>query len=153
MAEKEVMVREMKIEDFEEIHDLWMTIKGFGIRSIDDSKEGVERFIRRNPTTSIVAEMNGKIVGTILCGHDGRRGCFYHVCVAENCRKHGIGRSMAVAAMRALKKENINKVSLVAFTSNEVGNEFWQDGGWNFRDDLNYYDFTLNEENITNFNR
>ena len=66
----------MKIEDFEEVHNLWMTIKGFGIRTIDDSKEGVEVFIKRNPTTSIVAEADGKIVGTILCGHDGRRGCF-----------------------------------------------------------------------------
>jgi len=67
-------VRTMQIEDYEGVHDLWMTIKGFGIRSIDDSKEGVERFLKRNPTTSVVAEMDGKIVGSILCGHDGRRG-------------------------------------------------------------------------------
>ena len=67
-------VRTMQIEDYEGVHELWMTIKGFGIRSIDDSKEGVERFLKRNPTTSVVAEMDGKIVGSILCGHDGRRG-------------------------------------------------------------------------------
>ena len=81
MAESTYRIREMKAEDFEEVHKLWMTIHGFGIRSIDDSREGVERFLKRNPTTCIVAEDNGKIVGTILCGHDGRRGCFYHVCV------------------------------------------------------------------------
>ena len=69
----------MTIDDFEQVHSLWMEIHGFGIRSIDDSKEGVERFIRRNPDTSIVACMDGKIVGAILCGQDGRRGCFYHV--------------------------------------------------------------------------
>lgn len=152
MAEPEFIIREMKREDFEEVHNLWMTIKGFGIRSIDDSKEGVERFIRRNPTTSIVAETDGKIIGSILCGHDGRRGCFYHVCVAEPYRKHGIGKTMAVAAMRALKEEKINKVSLIAFKDNEVGNAFWKNVGWTLREDLNYYDFTLNEENITNFN-
>ena len=67
-------VRTMQIEDYEGVHELWMTIKGFGIRSIDDSKEGVERFLKRNPTTSVVAEMDGKIEGSILCGHDGRRG-------------------------------------------------------------------------------
>ena len=78
----------MKIDDFEQVHSLWMEIHGFGIRSIDDSKEGVERFIRRNPTTSMVAVCDGKIVGAILCGHDGRRAGLYHVCVQENYRKH-----------------------------------------------------------------
>ena len=89
----------------------------------------------------------------IVCGHDGRRGCFYHVCVAEAYRKHGIGKTMAVAAMRALKAEKINKVCLIAFKDNEIGNCFWKSVGWTFREDLNYYDFTLNEENITNFNK
>ena len=152
MEKNTYQIREMKTEDFDGIHALWMSIHGFAIRSIDDSREGVERFIRRNPTTSIVAEDEGKIIGTILCGHDGRRGCFYHVCVDEAYRKHGIGRAMAAAAMEALKKEKINKVSLIAFTSNEVGNQFWRGMGWTYRDDLNYYDFTLNEENITKFN-
>lgn len=145
-------IREMKIEDYPQVYKLWMSIKGFGIRSIDDSEEGVARFIRRNPTTSIVAEADGRIIGAILCGHDGRRGCFYHVCVHETFRKRGIGKAMAVAAMKALQAEQINKVCLIAFTDNEVGNQFWKSVGWTFREDLNYYDFTLNEENITNFN-
>lgn len=144
-------IRKMQIEDYPKIYELWLSIQGFGIRSIDDSKEGIERFLKRNPTTSIVAEMDGKIVGAILCGHDGRRGCFYHVCVREGYRKHGIGKAMAVAAMKALQEEQINKVCLIAFTDNEVGNKFWKSVGWTFRRDLNYYDFTLNEENITNF--
>jgi len=141
------------MEDYDKVYALWMSIKGFGIRSIDDSKAGVERFLIRNPSTSVVAESEGKIVGAILCGHDGRRGCFYHVCVHEDYRKHGIGREMAVFAMKALQAEQINKVSLIAFTSNEVGNKFWKSAGWKFREDLNYYDFTLNEENITRFNQ
>ena len=61
-------IRVMTIEDFDQVHALWMSIKGFGIRSVDDSKEGVERFLKRNPTTSVVAEEDGKIVGAILCG-------------------------------------------------------------------------------------
>ncbi len=141
------------MEDYDKVYALWMSIKGFGIRSIDDSKAGVERFLIRNPSTSVVAESEGQIVGAILCGHDGRRGCFYHVCVHEDYRKHGIGREMAVFAMKALQAEQINKVSLIAFTNNEVGNRFWKSAGWKFREDLNYYDFTLNEENITRFNQ
>ena len=143
------MIRVMTIEDYEGVRSLWMKIKGFGIRSIDDSKEGVERFLKRNPDTIVVAVEDGKIVGSILCGHDGRRGCLYHVCVDEDYRMKGIGKSMVVACMEALQREQINKVSLIAFTKNDVGNAFWKEIGWTKREDLNYYDFTLNEENIT----
>lgn len=146
------MIRAMKLDDYEQVHDLWMKIKGFAIRSIDDSKEGVERFLNRNPGISVVAEEEGKIIGAILCGHDGRRGCMYHVCVDPDYRLKGIGKSMVVFAMEALKKEKINKVSLIAFTQNDVGNAFWKEIGWTRREDLNYYDFTLNRENIEAFN-
>ncbi|MCI9020707.1 MAG: GNAT family N-acetyltransferase [Eubacterium sp.] len=151
--EHEIQIREMDISDYENVRALWMTIRGFGIRSIDDSKEGVARFLRRNPSASVVALDKDRIVGAILCGHDGRRGCFYHVCVHEQYRKQGIGTSMAVFAMKALQKEQINKVSLIAFKENEVGNHFWKRAGWTFREDLNYYDFTLNDANITQFNQ
>lgn len=145
------MIRTMKIEDFDGVHALWDSIKGFGIRSVDDSYEGISRFLKRNPTTSIVAEENGEIIGSILCGHDGRRGCFYHVCVLESHRKKGIGNQMAKAALDALKEEHITKVSLIAFTKNQIGNSFWQEMGWTLRDDLNYYDLNLNDDNITKF--
>lgn len=145
------MIRIMTIDDYDQVYRLWTQIKGFGIRSVDDSREGIDRFLRRNPSTSVVAEEDGRIVGAILCGHDGRRGCLYHVCVDENYRMRGIGKSMVVFAMEALKKEKINKVSLIAFTQNDIGNAFWNEIGWTKREDLNYYDFTLNKENITAF--
>ena len=148
---QKIVIRPMTEDDYTKVYELWKTIRGFGIRSMDDSREGVGRFIRRNPSTSMVAEAEGEIVGAILCGHDGRRGCFYHVCVREDCRKRGIGKSMAVQAMKALQEEQINKVCLIAFKKNEVGNSFWKSVGWTFREDLNYYDFVLNDENITTF--
>ena len=145
-------VRTMTIEDYDQVHALWMTIRGFRIRSIDDSREGVARFLRRNPSTSVVAVMDGKVVGAILCGHDGRRGCLYHVCVQEAYRRMGIGKAMVVACMNALRTEEISKVSLIAFTKNDVGNAFWRCIGWTKREDLNYYDFVLNQKNIEKFN-
>ena len=166
-------IRVMTEEDYDKVYELWMSIHGFGIRSIDDSREGISRFLKRNPTTSVVASVRGRengeqmsgkqmdseqmgseqIVGAILCGHDGRRGCLYHVCVREDCRKQGIGKAMVVACMRALQAEQINKVSLIAFKNNSIGNQFWKGAEWCYREDLNYYDFTLNEENITRFNQ
>lgn len=147
------MIRVMTIEDYPQVHDLWMRIKGFAIRSIDDSEEGVSLFLKRNPTTSVVSIEDGKVVGTILCGHDGRRGCMYHVCVDPDYRRRGIGKEMVVFAMNRLREEKISKVSLIAFTQNDVGNAFWRQIGWTKREDLNYYDFTLNEENIIRFNQ
>ena len=153
MNEINYTLRTMQIEDYEAVYALWTTIHGIGLRSLDDSREGIARFLQRNPATSVVAEADGQIVGAILCGHDGRRGCLYHVCVHEDYRKHGIGKAMAVFCMKALQAERINKVSLIAFRRNEIGNAFWKSVGWTFRDDLNYYDFGLNDENITRFNK
>ena len=146
-----MLIREMKIEDYDNVFALWKTIKGFGIRSVDDSREGIERFLKWNPGLSVVAEEDGKIVGAILCGSDGRRGCLYHVCVHRDFRRQGLGKSMVVWCMEKLKELQINKVSLIAFTQNDVGNAFWKEIGWTKREDLNYYDFTLNEKNITAF--
>lgn len=144
-------IRTMVPSDYPEVFKLWSTINGFAIRSIDDSEAGVDIFLKRNPTTSVVAIMDDHIVGAILCGHDGRRGCLYHVCVEKAYRRMGIGKAMVVFCMEALRKEHINKVSLIAFTKNDIGNAFWNSIGWTKREDLNYYDFTLNEANITAF--
>ena len=145
-------IRTMTLADYDGVRELWMTIKGFAIRSIDDSREGVEAFLRRNPTTSVVAEEDDKIVGAILCGHDGRYGHMYHVCVQKEYRLHGIGKQMVVFCMRALQDEHINKIALIAFTTNDIGNAFWHKVGWIQREDLNYYDFALNEANIIAYN-
>ena len=142
----------MKIGDYEGVSELWHSIQGFAIRSIDDSPKGVEAFLNRNPGMSVVAELDKRIIGAILCGHDGRRGCLYHVCVHPDHRLKGIGKSMVLYCMNALKDEHINKVSLIAFTRNDVGNAFWKEIGWTRREDLNYYDFTLNTDNIVRFN-
>ncbi len=144
-------IRVMTIEDYEKVYGLWRTIRGFGIRSMDDSREGISRFLKRNPTTSITAWEGDLLIGAILCGHDGRRGCLYLVWVRKGCRRQGVGKAMVIACMEALKAEEINKVSLIAFTKNDIGNAFWNRIGWTKRQDLNYYDFSLNEANITAF--
>ena len=145
-------IRPMTIEDYEEVYALWTHIRGFGIRSIDDSREDIARFLERNPNTSAVAICDDRIVGNILCGHDGRQGSFYHVCVAKNYRRRGIATKMAVFCMRALQDAGINKITLIAFSENEGGNAFWRKIGWTSRsDDVNYYEFILNENNITKF--
>ncbi len=147
-----IIIRAMMPSDYTKVYKLWQSIEGFGIRSIDDSESGIEKFLNRNPNISVVALTENEIVGSVLCGHDGRTGYLYHVCVRRDMRRHGIGRRMVVRAMQQLKDEGINKVSLIAFSDNSVGNAFWHDVGWKERSDVNYYDFVLNNENITAFN-
>ena len=146
----DVQILPMTCEDYDEVRALWLTIRGFGIRALDDSREDVERFLKRNPTTSVIARKNGCIVGSILCGSDGRQGALYHVCVASQYRRQGIGTMMVAYCMRALSEMGINKVALIAFRSNDVGNAFWNSIGWT-KSDVNYYEFILNENNITRF--
>ena len=150
--EETVVIEVMKPEDYEEILDLCLNTPGMGLNESDDSKEGITAYLKRNPNTCFVARKGARIVGVILSGHDGRRGCLYHVCVHEGYRRHGIGKAMVVRAMEKLKEEQISKVSLIAFTENDIGNAFWNTIGWTERLDLNYYEFTLNEKNITAFN-
>ena len=146
----DVQILPMTEADYDAVRALWMTIQGFGIRALDDSREDVVRFIRRNPTTSVVAKADGRVIGSILCGSDGRQGALYHVCVAEGFRRQGIGTRMVGYCMQQLKALGINKVGLIAFTKNGGGNAFWKQIGWK-KVDVNYYEFVLNVENITHF--
>ena len=146
----DVRILPMREEDYDAVRALWLTIRGFGIRALDDSREDVVRFIRRNPTTSVVARADGRIVGSILCGSDGRQGALYHVCVAREYRRRGIGTRMVSYCMQRLREMGINKVALIAFANNDAGNAFWKKIGWT-PCNVNYYEFTLNEDNITHF--
>lgn len=222
-----IHIRAMIIEDYDEVANLWAHIEGFYIRSVDDSREGVERFLERNPNLSVVAEMvesssnvavkssaksldfvaqchkpsdcnersifelkSGlcepsnedrinnssrkqgealrdfsqkdkterdlslkdnappKIVGSILCGHDGRYGSIYHACVHRDFRLRGIGKAMVAYALEGFRRENITSIALIAFSENLIGNAFWKTQGWDLRANANRYELSLNMHNI-----
>ena len=136
--------RLMTIDDYEAAYDLWIKC-GNGLNNKDDSREGIEKYLKRNPSTSYVAVLNGNVVGVVLCGHDGRRGIIQHACVSPDCRRMGIGKKLVDLALDALKEEGINKVLLVAFKKNEGGNAFWESQGFTLREDLNYRNKALAE--------
>ena len=146
-------VRTMTSADYKDVYALWKSVSGFGMRTVDDSEENITRFLARNRELSVVAvDEDDGIVGSILCGHDGRTGAFYHVCVREDHRGKGICGQMADACIRALKAEGINRISLIAFVKNRVGNAYWKKHGWTLREDHNHYILDLNDENVTVFN-
>jgi len=138
-------IRIMTIDDYDRVYALWLSCRGMGLNDIDDSKEGVARFLRRNPSTVFVAEEGNRIVGVIMAGHDGRRGYIHHTAVLENMRGQGIGKALVGAAADALKNEGITKIALVAFSRNEEGNAFWEKMGFSKREDLTYRNKALQE--------
>lgn len=140
-------IRLMTINDYEEVYQLWKNTVGMGMCSLDDSIDGIEKFLKRNPHTNFVAEDTDRIIGVILCGHDGRRGYIYHTAVNSDYQRKGIGRKLVNSVIIALKKERINKAALVVFSTNDLGNEFWQSLGFIKRDNLIYRNLSINEDN------
>ena len=128
----------MCIEDYEEVYNLWLSCEGMGLNNLDESKDGIARFLRRNPVTCFVAKNRERIVGVILAGNDGRRGYIYHVAVAADCRRKGIGTRLVECAVNALEQEGIHKVALLVFCHNDAGNAFWEKQGFKTREDIRY---------------
>ena len=135
--------RLMHISDYDSIYNLWMNTPGMGLNSVDDSKDGIEKFLKRNPTTCFVAEEDSKIVGVIMAGNDGRRGYIYHTAVLPEFRGKHIAKILVENAMAALEKEGITKVALVVFEKNQNGNGFWEKIGFTVRNDLIYRNKTI----------
>lgn len=138
-------IRIMTIADYDGVYDLWDNTPEMGINSTDDSREGIRKYLERNPVTSFVAVENGRIVGAILAGHDGRRGFIQHITVAADCRHQGIAAKLVDAAMAALEQEGIHKVALLTYQKNQVGNAFWERMGFTRRDDVFYRNKSIHE--------
>ena len=146
-------IRQMKADDYGKVYALWLSCKGMGLNSVDDSREGIEKFLSANPETCFVAvsgeetpekmTSGEEILGCILIGTDGRRGYIYHLAVSPAHRKQGIGKALVETGLEACRKIGISKTALVAFRRNEEGNLFWSRIGFTIRDDLFYRDVTL----------
>ena len=133
-----MLIRKMLFSDYANVYNLWLNTPGMGLNDVDDSKEGIEKYLRRNPDTCFVAETDSEIIGAILSGHDGRRGLIYHLAVKVSEREHGIGSALLDHALNALKNEGVTKVYITIFKNNTKGNAFWEKRGFTIPDDTIY---------------
>ena len=131
-------IREMIETDYDQVYQLWLSCVGMGLNDLDDSKEGIARFLQRNPQTCLVAVENQTIIGAILVGSDGRRAYIYHTAVHPNYRRRGIARQLVETVLTVLDDLKIHKVALVVFKRNAEGNKFWEKLGFSVREDLIY---------------
>lgn len=115
---------------------LWRATEGMGLGD-SDRPERLGAFLERNPGLSAVAtEGNGTLIGTVLCGDDGRRGCLYHLAVLRERRRRGVGRALVAHALAGLAARDIEKCNLFLIASNLEGERFWRHEGWVVRDNL-----------------
>lgn len=135
-----MIIRTMLEQDYEEAYEMWMRAGKSGVRAIEDSRDGIVRFLKRNPDTSFIAQIDERIVGVLMCGHDGRRGYIYHTAIRDTSRAKSIGRGLLDAMESAMKKLGITKVGLLVDIENEEGARFWELLGWTRREDLVYFD-------------
>ena len=148
-----ISIRQVTIKDYDGIYTLWNSTEQSrrALNPVDDSKEGIERYLKRNPTTCFLAlseEGSGdepKVVGVILTGHDGRRAIIHHLCVHPSFRREGIASQLVQKAEEALRKEGINKIFGLVFKDNDAANAFWDNQGYTVRTNLNYRNKSLNE--------
>lgn len=108
---------------------LWRTTEWASV-SESDSEAHIRRFLLRNPGCSQVAELQGTLVGTVLCGHDARRGYLYHLVVREDVRRRGIGRRLVDRALHALREQGIVKCHAMVMDGNPAVDRFWLPHGW-----------------------
>ena len=144
----EITERLVTIEDYDDMLALWNSTEQSkrALNPVDDSREGIERYLRRNPSTCFGAFANDRLVGVILTGHDGRRAIIHHMCVHPDFRRQGIAGELVKLAEEALKAEGIQKIFGLVFKDNDAANAFWENQGYTLRTNLNYRNKSLNSE-------
>lgn len=125
----------LDINDYEKLLLFWKSIKGLGI-GLGDSKENIKKFIAKNPNSNFQIKKNGEVIGTILCGNDGRRGYIYHLAIHKNFRKQSLGSRLVNTVLNNLKKEGITKCHVMIFNENRDGLEFWKKVNFDERHDV-----------------
>ena len=131
-------IRELTLADYEAILNLWRSTPGLGL-SDSDSRDNIQIFLTRNKGLSFVSEIDNEIVGTILCGHDGRRGFIYHLAIHHHYRRRGIGRKLVECCLAKLQEAAITKCHLFVLTDNIQGMDFWDRIGFHKREDIHIY--------------
>ena len=133
-----IIYKELIKDDYESAFQLWEKTEGMSIGKADSS-DSFDIFIKMNNRLSFGAFADGKLIGTVLCGTDSRRGYIYHLAVKDDFRGKGIGSKLIDLSLSALKKEGIEKCHIFVFKTNETGNVFWEKSGWEKRKDINVF--------------
>lgn len=124
--------------DIEAVVTLWEQLPGLVLRA-EDAPVAIQRFLIEARGNAWVAEAEGRVVGALLAGQDGRRGYLYHLAVAEMWQRLGIGRRLVETALEELVASGIDRSHVMVVAENIEARAFWARLGWRQRDDLVVY--------------
>ena len=133
-----ITIRYFEPADYPDARMLWQATPGVGLSQADEELP-LCLFLARNPGLSFIAVDGHELVGTVLCGHDGRRGLIHHLVAAPSHRRRGLGRRLLQAGIRALASEGIDKCHLLVFRENVDGMAFWHAVGATERVELSVF--------------
>ncbi|PKO06413.1 MAG: GNAT family N-acetyltransferase [Chloroflexi bacterium HGW-Chloroflexi-3] len=128
-------IRLMDMGDYPQLIDLWRNTENIGL-SKADSPVNLDAFLQRNPGLSFVILDDDKIIGTLLGGHDGRRGAIYHLAVNKEYRYKGYGKALLNHCLAAFADIGIERCHIHVYADNQSGLDFWQKHGWFTRPEL-----------------
>jgi ribosomal protein S18 acetylase RimI-like enzyme len=137
--------RNLQIADHQNLILLWRKCDGISLRDAD-SRQGMQKYLERNPGLSFVAEVDARIVASLMAGHDGRRGYIQHLAVDPEQRNQGIAGRLLELCLQALQAQGIVKSHVHVLNTNQLGRDFWSRRGWIHRDEIEMYSF-INGDN------
>ncbi len=129
MSSARIETRELLIGDYAAVVALWRQVEGVEI-SEGDLEHEISAYLQRNPGLSRVAYDGDRIVGAVLCGHDGRRGWIYHLAIASSYRCHGVGKRLVDECVAGLRDAGIRRAIILVAGDNAPGRNFWLRNGW-----------------------
>ena len=130
-----IEIREFLPSDYDAVMELWRASEGVTIRDVDQ-REPLSAYLVQHRGLSFVAVDAGRVVGSTLCGTDGRRGYLQHVAVAKSYRRQGIATALVERSVDALAERGIDKCHLMVIAENRAAREFWSRIGWKDRSDI-----------------
>ena len=140
-----MQIRPMTINDYDEVFAMWQITTKRALSKADE-RDQIERYLLRNAGMSQVAVVDGKIVGTVLAGHDGRRGFIHHMAVLPDYRRRHIGHRLAEKAIEMISRDGIDKTHIFCYQNNEMGQNFWKDFGFEKRDDVFVFSYVNSKQ-------
>ena len=140
-----MQIRPMTINDYDEVFAMWQITTKRALSKADE-RDQIERYLLRNAGMSQVAVVDGKIVSTVLAGHDGRRGFIHHMAVLPDYRRRHIGHRLAEKAIEMISRDGIDKTHIFCYQNNETGQNFWKDFGFEKRDDVFVFSYVNSKQ-------
>jgi ribosomal protein S18 acetylase RimI-like enzyme len=125
--------------DYETVFALWRSIERGVHTGRSDTPEENEKKLYRDPKLCLVSVAEGRIIGSVIGGYDGRRGLVYHLAVDAAFRGRGIGSRLMDELESRLRRKGCLKCYLLVTSDNPEAEVYYRQRGWQHMDTVRLY--------------